>query len=903
MNRRKKIIILSGILFLIMAVIVFVFYFKSHGANKLKGSVAEVPANSAFTDINFYSCVVNSYNKENGTNYYRNHKLSDEQLASIETMDCRQGKYNENYYRGYIAPDDSDNRFEYIYFDARNFINTASLYQEIIHSYDILNFSGIEKLTGLKTADFNIQLVSYDTTPKLDLTNNKQLTELSLNSNYENYGGFEILDVSQLTNLKSLNLEKIKILKLSGYENLTSLENLSLTEVGLENYDFLNSLTSLKELYISDDGFNNLSLITNLNNIESLSILGIDSYSSPNSLSNDSLKLSELSYLGNLKKLIYKDNPKVLGDLPVMANLEKLILEGINIENINFNNFPNINFLDISENSSSYSTVSKLSDLNGITSLSKLKYLALNLYSVNDFSGIELLTNLESLYSTTSDIVVSNKLNNVKQLYGDFNDYSMFPNLTELFGVNSDELTPEVSKKVKALVLNDLSSTFINNLDSYSFNNLEFYNGSIVPKMLSKLTNIKELYSSFNYGYGDYDFSNNTKLEFLSAYTNRDVRATGFNKLNNLKYLVAQDVDFDSYEFTSKNNLETVTLLNERSSNDTKIDIDLSKNNNLKNLFINDSRVTNLDLPNNNNLELLYLNYTKIKTLDLSNCNKLAMVSFRNNLFQENNTVPTLVGSEVDVSTIKFPKHFQFQADASELFSLNGSKIVTKIPFSNKIDFEIYGILPINYTVSSALIIPYSINVISSDISIKKYNYDPTKDYLFTGTDTTEKTIISNIKQKGMGIVSAAVDRKKLKLIQNKKVLKQLDIINLSSSKYEITDDSILYNGVFDVNNISISNAQTEVVDNVLKIKYKDEVVKEYNLVKKNNLLGDVNGDGEITISDMVMQYKHVKYIIDLDKEAHFRADINNDDDVSISDVPGLYKYIKGQTDDLGGDK
>ena len=87
--KNKKIIILSIIIILvILLTILFMFLFRKTDVKKLKGTVTEMPVNAAFTDIGFYSCVLNSYNKENETDYTRDYNLSDEQLASIKNVSC-----------------------------------------------------------------------------------------------------------------------------------------------------------------------------------------------------------------------------------------------------------------------------------------------------------------------------------------------------------------------------------------------------------------------------------------------------------------------------------------------------------------------------------------------------------------------------------------------------------------------------------------------------------------------------------------------------------------------------------------------------------------------------------------------------------------------------------------------
>ena len=87
--KNKKAIILSIIIILvILLTILFMFLFRKTDVKKLKGTITETPVNSSFSDTGFYSCVVNAYNKENGTNYTRDYNLSDEQLASIKNVSC-----------------------------------------------------------------------------------------------------------------------------------------------------------------------------------------------------------------------------------------------------------------------------------------------------------------------------------------------------------------------------------------------------------------------------------------------------------------------------------------------------------------------------------------------------------------------------------------------------------------------------------------------------------------------------------------------------------------------------------------------------------------------------------------------------------------------------------------------
>ena len=129
------------------------------------------PANKAFTDQNFYNCVVDAYNEENYTNVAYTENLTDEQLQSITRLYCVN---------------------EYIY---------------------ILN--GIEKLTSLTKLDLTNNYLS-----SIDLSSNTSLTKLVLYGN-----NLSSIDLSKNTALTELYL---------GWNNLSSIdvsENPALTDL------------------------------------------------------------------------------------------------------------------------------------------------------------------------------------------------------------------------------------------------------------------------------------------------------------------------------------------------------------------------------------------------------------------------------------------------------------------------------------------------------------------------------------------------------------------------------------------------------------------------------------------------------------------------------------------------
>ena len=57
---------------------------------------------------------------------------------------------------------------------------------------------------------------------------------------------------------------------------------------------------------------------------------------------------------------------------------------------------------------------------------------------------------------------------------------------------------------------------------------------------------------------------------------------------------------------------------------------------------------------------------------------------------------------------------------------------------------------------------------------------------------------------------------------------------------------------------------------------------------------GDVDGSGEINVTDISLIAAHIKGIKPLDPAALKRADVNNDGDVNVTDISTLAAHIKG---------
>ncbi len=120
-----------------------------------------------------------------------------------------------------------------------------------------------------------------------------------------------------------------------------------------------------------------------------------------------------------------------------------------------------------------------------------------------------------------------------------------------------------------------------------------------------------------------------------------------------------------------------------------------------------------------------------------------------------------------------------------------------------------------------------------------------------------------------------------------------LEIINKSNngviSKNNLTENSFitfLDSGKYSVRIISDNNVVSDSMD--FEIEYKDQ------------LIGDVNSDGIVSIADATELQKHLANIIDFDDEQLAVADTNGDGSVSIADATQIQKYLAQLIPSLG---
>lgn len=74
----------------------------------------------------------------------------------------------------------------------------------------------------------------------------------------------------------------------------------------------------------------------------------------------------------------------------------------------------------------------------------------------------------------------------------------------------------------------------------------------------------------------------------------------------------------------------------------------------------------------------------------------------------------------------------------------------------------------------------------------------------------------------------------------------------------------------------------------------------DFEIEYKDQLIGDVNSDGIVSIADATELQKHLANIIDFDDEQLDVADTNGDGKISIIDATEIQKYLVGLVSSLG---
>ena len=706
-------IIIAGIIFMVDYCLLSPTVINKY----ISTNIYKTPANSYFDDENFYNCVIDAYNIENGRSLPYTQSLTDTQLNSIKTLYC--------------------------------------------WSSHISSTKGLEKMTSLTYLDlWNNQLT------ELDVSKNTALTKL-----YVRHNKLTELDVSKNTALTDLRVESNKLTKLD-------VSNTALTYLNVWN----NQLT---ELDVSKN-----TALTDLN-VESnkLTKLDVSQNTALTYLNVSYNKLTELDVSKNTALTTLNVGSNKLTELDVSKNTALTKLDVYNNQ---------LTKLDVSKNTAlTYLNV----ESNKLTELDVSKNTALTKLDVynNQLTELDVSKNTALTYLN----VWNNKLTEL--------DVSKNTALTYL-NVESNKLTELDVSKNTALTTLDVYNNKLTELDvskNTALTYLNVWNNQLTELDVSKNTALTTLDVSSNQ-LTELDVSKNTALTYLRVESNK-LTELDVSKNTRLKYLAYEDNLFTKYytlldeEFTLDRGIILPTgWTTSLSTKDTNI------------LKIEDNKITPIKTGMGKALQAVYNSEKTLIKQYYSNEDPQRYIIYVYNI-----TSDTYI---IDKDNI----YINFDTDSEKILS--------------NIEFD-YGNLNgyTNYIENNKLIIKHN------DKVIKEYNLiklEVTSDNYFVEDNEIKYTTFLN-KEFNLDNVNINYGTKeivdnKLVIKYNDKVIKEYNLVKLEviSSKYNIIDDNILYFNNFDDTNITIDNCNkcsNSVINNKLVVKYKDNVLNSYNLLKINS--------------------------------------------------------------------
>ena len=174
-SRGKKKVYITISVMLVFLFTFIVYNINSYDFSKLHANVSEI-TNNTFKDEDFYTCVIDAYNKDNNASKTIQDNLTDTELSNITNLNCSRSVYD---------------------------------------------VSGIEKLSGL----VSLKLGDHSEIEKIDLSNNLLLESLDL----DDCSGLTDINLSKNEKLKTLSLEYIHDMSSLDLSNNALLTNLGLT--------------------------------------------------------------------------------------------------------------------------------------------------------------------------------------------------------------------------------------------------------------------------------------------------------------------------------------------------------------------------------------------------------------------------------------------------------------------------------------------------------------------------------------------------------------------------------------------------------------------------------------------------------------------------------------------------
>ncbi len=232
------------------------------------------------------------------------------------------------------------------------------------------------------------------------------------------------VSMTNLRNLKELEVENKKIASLEGLSHCSNLEKITFIGCGIEDISALSSLKKLKYLDINNNPVKSIEPLRKLANLELLRIARFETNS-----------LSALSNLNNLKELsISSDSISDISLLSKLKNLEILRLGLMPLHDISpISDMQNLRVLTV--------VMCNIEDIEAVDNLANIEELHLRFNNINDIKPIANLHKLQKLKLTSnciSDISPLTKLCNLQEIDLEKNPLSdTYPKFKEIIISNN----------------------------------------------------------------------------------------------------------------------------------------------------------------------------------------------------------------------------------------------------------------------------------------------------------------------------------------------------------------------------------------------------------------------------------------------------------------------------------
>ena len=739
----KKILISSSLVLLTLVGVTLCIDYALFKPTKINSFIAskiyKTPANKAFTDENFYKCVVDAYNNKNNTSVAYTDNLTDEQLSTITSLYCS--------------------------------------------NKEIKEINGILKLSNVEYIDFGNNLIT-----EANISSLNKLESF-------NFGGNDLLDGPKINNKVYLEVDKKYKLKL----------NLSLPQqFEIEYSDVMNRTLFEK---ISDNEFN-ITLSVTYGTEMGIKIKNINT----NNYSNVYYWLVGYKINAIDDIILFNDENYIVN--PFISPIEYDELNNFTIKH-------SCEDISINQNiiTSTKSTDCKLT----IVGPNNIYSFDVNVHSINfdvtqyKIEGLNIFTG----YDNTEDKIRPNLiLDGAEMIFKAQRD-----------GVNRVIISYN-GKEIQEYNIFYLVAENINKFDVQNLYDEKPYvfliNDSINKLLTEKKNYVSGWYKQGSSTYGGpfyFDYDEENQLLKSIPYTIIVFNLNTMYNVNVEEGYIYTGLDNDSETILSNINLNYGEASIEDNKLLIKYDGELIKSFDIVNVSSSKYDISKSYIyTGTNDLSLEDINVTKGKKIVEDSKLK---IKYNDNILKEYDLVK--ISSEKYDLTKEYI--FDNEFNVNNITLTNGTKTLK----DNK------------------LLIKYSDEVLESYdiVTLSSKTYDLTKDYIFTEEEL-------NLDLINTTNLTKEVINNKLVIKYNNEIFKSIDIVNISSSKYDLSKKYIYtLTEELDLNNINVINGQKSIEDNKLLIKYDGELIKSFDIVKISNEKYDLTKgyifDNEFNIDNITL--------------------------------------------------